>query len=53
MIIVPAAEDVVVLERSVNQVLMLKQFLSYVQPIYEVLIGVKSELLCNIREVCP
>jgi DNA mismatch repair protein MSH4 len=39
-------------ENSINQVLMLKQFVTSVNPIYEALTGARSSLLIYIREVC-
>ena len=38
-------------EQSINQVIMLKQFVGSVKPIYEALTGARSSMLNNIREV--
>ncbi len=38
-------------EQSVNNVIMLRQFIVSVKPVYEALTGARSVLLADIREV--
>ncbi|KAJ4301075.1 MutS protein msh4 [Kalmusia sp. IMI 367209] len=39
-------------EQSINQIIMLKQFVTSVNPIYQALTGARSWMLNNIRELC-
>ncbi|KAJ5064734.1 muts domain V-domain-containing protein [Bipolaris maydis] len=39
-------------EQAINQIIMLKQFVNSVNPIYEALTGTASAMLNNIRELC-
>lgn len=39
------------MEQAINQVLMLKQFVGCVEPVYSALTGVRSTMLTEIREV--
>jgi DNA mismatch repair protein MSH4 len=38
-------------EQSVNRVIMLKQFVNMVPPVFEALLGARSELLVRIQQV--
>ncbi|KAJ9645092.1 MutS protein msh4 [Coniosporium tulheliwenetii] len=52
LIVVPTRPSVQHTEQSINQVIMLKQFVNSVKPIYEALTGARSAMLTNIRELC-
>ncbi|KAK3197092.1 hypothetical protein GRF29_1536g554834 [Pseudopithomyces chartarum] len=52
LIIVPTKPSLHTTEQSINQVIMLKQFILSVSPIYEALTGARSWMLNNIRELC-
>ncbi|KAJ4380241.1 MutS protein msh4 [Didymella sp. IMI 355093] len=39
-------------EQAINQVIMLKQFVISVNPVFEALAGARSSMLNNIRELC-
>lgn len=40
------------MEQSINKILMLKQFLQAIHPLFEALAGARSELLVSIRDHC-
>lgn len=40
------------MEHSINNVIMLKQFVHAVNPVHEALSGARSAMLVNIRELC-
>ncbi|KAK8244011.1 DNA mismatch repair protein MutS [Phyllosticta capitalensis] len=52
LIIVPAKTSAQTMEQAINQVLMLKQFVGCVEPVYSALTGVRSTMLTEIRELC-
>ena len=52
LIITPSKSTLQTTEQAINQVIMLKQFVSSVNPVYEALTGSVSTILDNIREVC-
>ncbi|KAF2266399.1 hypothetical protein CC78DRAFT_559437 [Lojkania enalia] len=52
LIIIPTKPTIQTTEQSINQVIMLKRFVTCVNPIYEALTGARSSMLNNIRELC-
>lgn len=52
LIVVPKNLTMDYMEQSINKILMLKQFLQAITPLYEVLAGTRSELLTQIRDHC-
>ncbi|KAF2786890.1 hypothetical protein K505DRAFT_258914 [Melanomma pulvis-pyrius CBS 109.77] len=52
LIVIPVRPTIQTTEQSINQVIMLKKFVTSVIPIYEALTGARSFLLNNIRELC-
>lgn len=52
LIIIPKAPNIMYSEQSINHVLMLKGFIHTIPPLYESLIGARSELLATIRDIC-
>ncbi|KAI4753592.1 hypothetical protein E4T51_13301 [Aureobasidium sp. EXF-12344] len=52
LIIIPTKPSLQSTEQSVNQVIMLKQFVASIQPVYEALTGSKSVMLKEIRRNC-
>ncbi|KAF2499524.1 hypothetical protein BU16DRAFT_274531 [Lophium mytilinum] len=52
LIIIPKEPNLQHTEQSVNNVIMLKQFVNSVNPIYEALTGARCTMLVNIRELC-
>lgn len=48
----PAQPDIRFSEQSINNVLMVKRFAQYIQPIFEALGGARSDLLVMIRQNC-
>jgi len=51
LIVKPAKPTLQTTEQAINQVIMLKQFVSSVNPVFEALTGARSTMLNNIREV--
>ncbi|KAI9739771.1 MAG: MutS protein msh4 [Cirrosporium novae-zelandiae] len=51
-VIVPTKATVQYAEQSINNVIMLKQYVESIRPIYEALTGAMSGLLKEIRELC-
>ena len=51
LIVIPAKPSVQHTEQAINQVIMLKQFVLSVNPIYEALTGARTEMLSTIRNV--
>ena len=51
LIIIPTKATIQTTEQSINNVIMLKHFVTSVRPIYESLTGARSWMLNNIREV--
>jgi DNA mismatch repair protein MSH4 len=51
LIVKPAKPTLQTTEQAINQVIMLKQFVSSVYPVFEALTGARSSMLNNIREV--
>ncbi|KAI9705759.1 MAG: MutS protein msh4 [Bogoriella megaspora] len=52
LILVPTKVSLQHSEQSINNIIMFKQFLSMVNPVYEALGGARSELLSDIRNLC-
>ncbi|KAJ4370694.1 MutS protein msh4 [Neocucurbitaria cava] len=52
LIVKPTKSTIQTTEQAINQVIMLKQFVNSVNPIYEALTGTRSTMLNNIRELC-
>ncbi|KAH9867382.1 hypothetical protein IAQ61_007974, partial [Plenodomus lingam] len=52
LIVTPARPTLHTTEQAINQIIMLKQFVGTVNPIYEALTGTTSTMLNNIRELC-
>ncbi|PGH12679.1 hypothetical protein AJ80_06622 [Polytolypa hystricis UAMH7299] len=52
LILIPTKFTFQHVEQSVNNVIMLKTFVSAIRPIYEALAGAKSGLLLDIRNLC-
>ena len=44
--------DLKATEQSINNVIMLKQFITLVKPVFESLAGVRSSMLADIRNLC-
>jgi DNA mismatch repair protein MSH4 len=51
LIVTPSKITLQTTEQSINQVIMLKQFVGSVNPVYQALTGTGSTMLINIREV--
>ena len=51
LIIIPTKPSLQSTEQSINQIIMLKQFVAGIQPVYEALTGSKSVMLKEIRRV--
>ncbi|EUC41537.1 hypothetical protein COCMIDRAFT_40313 [Bipolaris oryzae ATCC 44560] len=52
LIVTPKKLTLHTTEQAINQIIMLKQFVNSVNPIYEALTGTASVMLNNIRELC-
>ncbi|KAH7131986.1 DNA mismatch repair protein MutS [Dendryphion nanum] len=52
LIIIPKTPTIQTTEQSINQVIMLKQFVLSINPIYIALAGARSALLASIRDHC-
>jgi DNA mismatch repair protein MSH4 len=52
LIVTPSKTTLQTTEQAINQVIMLKQFVNSVRPVFEALTGTASTMLSNIREVC-
>ncbi|KAG9541811.1 hypothetical protein KCU79_g18374, partial [Aureobasidium melanogenum] len=52
LIIIPTKPSLQSTEQSINHVIMLKQFVASIQPVYEALTGSKSVMLKEIRRNC-
>ncbi|KAJ4988349.1 MutS domain V [Stagonosporopsis vannaccii] len=52
LIVKPVKPTLQTTEQAINQVIMLKQFILSVSPVYEALTGARSSMLNNIRELC-
>ncbi|KAJ4339112.1 MutS protein msh4 [Didymella glomerata] len=52
LIVKPAKPTLQTTVQAVNHVIMLKQFVSSVNPVFEALTGARSSMLNNIRELC-
>lgn len=51
LIIIPTAPSLTYVEQSINNVIVLRQFLQSIDPIFQALAGAQSVLLANIRKV--
>jgi hypothetical protein len=51
LIVTPSKVTLQTTEQAINQVIMLKQFVNSVNPVFEALAGTASTMLNNIREV--
>ncbi|KAI4663714.1 uncharacterized protein J4E78_004132 [Alternaria triticimaculans] len=52
LIVTPSKTTLQTTEQSINHVIMLKQFVNSVSPVFEALTGSASVMLNNIREIC-
>nr|POF02998.1 muts protein like 4 [Quercus suber] len=52
LILVPIDEGLKATESCINNVIMLKEFLKLIKPVFEALTGVRSAILRDIREHC-
>lgn len=52
LIVTPSKVTLQTSEQAINQVIMLKQFVNSVNPVFEALTGTGSDMLHNIRELC-
>ncbi|KAL0254767.1 MutS protein msh4 [Diplodia seriata] len=52
LILVPTKPSVQTMEQAINHVIMLKQFVISIRPIYEALTGARSAMLCEIQAFC-
>lgn len=52
LILVPTKPSFQHAEQSINNVIMLKTYVSSIRPVYEALAGAQSALLLTIRDVC-
>jgi DNA mismatch repair protein MSH4 len=51
LIIIPKKPSLIMMEQSINHVMMLKQFVTSVKPVHDSLTGSNSAMLQNIRKV--
>ncbi|OAL53212.1 hypothetical protein IQ07DRAFT_561832 [Pyrenochaeta sp. DS3sAY3a] len=52
LIVTPTKPTLQSTEQAINQIIMLKQFVNSVNPVYQALTGTASAMLHNIRELC-
>ncbi|KAE8866001.1 hypothetical protein PTNB29_03148 [Pyrenophora teres f. teres] len=52
LIVTPTKVTLQTTEQAINQVIMLKQFVNSVNPIFEALTGTAATMLNNVRELC-
>ncbi|KAH7391848.1 muts domain V-domain-containing protein [Pyrenochaeta sp. MPI-SDFR-AT-0127] len=52
LVVTPSKYTLQTTEQAINQIIMLKQFVSSVEPIFKALTGTASPMLNNIRELC-
>ena len=52
LILIPTQPSLTDIEQSVNNVIMLKQFVMLIQPVFEALTGARSMMLQEIRSLC-
>ncbi|KAK1074861.1 MutS protein msh4 [Friedmanniomyces endolithicus] len=52
LILVPVTPQVKDVEQAINNVIMLKQFVGLIQPVFEALTGARSTMLQEIRSLC-
>ena len=52
LIVTPSKVTLQTTEQAINQIIMLKQFVNSVSPVFEALTGAASAMLDNIRELC-
>ncbi|OQO07508.1 hypothetical protein B0A48_07205 [Cryoendolithus antarcticus] len=52
LILVPAQPSLRDTEQAVNNVIMLKQFTSLIRPVFEALLGSRSSMLLEVRNLC-
>ena len=52
LILIPMQPSLKDTEQAVNNVIMLKHFISHIQPVFEALMGARSKLLREIRAIC-
>ncbi|SMR57480.1 unnamed protein product [Zymoseptoria tritici ST99CH_3D1] len=52
LILSPVQITVTTTEQSINNVIMLKQFVALISPVYEALTGSRSDMLSTIRDIC-
>ncbi|KAF2876499.1 muts domain V-domain-containing protein [Massariosphaeria phaeospora] len=52
LIVISTKPTIQTTEQSINQVIMLKQFVASINPVYEGLTGSRSAILHDIRELC-
>ncbi len=52
LILIPVQTTLGDIEQAINNVIMLKQFVNLIKPIFEALVGVRSPMLEEIRRLC-
>ncbi|OJD32702.1 dna mismatch repair protein msh4 [Diplodia corticola] len=52
LILLPTKPSVQTMEQAINHVIMLKQFVVSIRPIYKALTGTRSAILCEIQAFC-
>ncbi|KAK0870903.1 MutS protein msh4 [Friedmanniomyces endolithicus] len=52
LILVPVTPQIKDVEQAINNVIMLKQFVGLIQPVFEALTGARSTMLQEIRNLC-
>lgn len=52
LILIPVQPSVKITEQAVNNIIMLKQFIINIKPVFEALTGARSSLLQEIRAMC-
>ena len=52
LILIPVQPSVKITEQAVNNIIMLKQFIGKIKPLFEALTGARSSLLQEIRAMC-
>ncbi|KAK5164087.1 MutS protein msh4 [Saxophila tyrrhenica] len=52
LILVPVQTTLIDIEQAINNVIMLKQFVDLIKPVFEALVGVRSPMLEEIRRLC-
>jgi DNA mismatch repair protein MSH4 len=52
LILVPVQQTLQDIEQAINNVIMMKQFVDVIKPVFEALVGARSSMLQDIRNLC-